>query len=322
MQPSLFILAFVAAIAYAADPVSEGGVCGGGTANAPICADNLDCISTGGPGSTGICTRKSSDDGGPCEQSNFPDTSAQCKAGLVCVPASILPGSIPSAASGTCQPTPQAYVIVGGICGGGTQNSPICEPNLLCVLDSGAPGSTGRCNLKTNDAGGPCQQDFPNSAECKAGLICVSPSRPAVGPAPAGAAGMCQFIPDKYVPVGGVCGGATATSPVCESGLDCLVPAPFNYKAPGICTRREIDVGGTCDPSTQNSPCKTGLICAPSTTGGSGTCQTVATFSTTVVATKTVVTTAPAAPTSSKSAAFVVEGISCMVFSVLAAFVY
>ncbi|KAJ3068982.1 hypothetical protein HDU99_003057, partial [Rhizoclosmatium hyalinum] len=65
MQPSLLLIVCVAAIAHAADPVSEGGVCGGGTANAPICVENLDCISTGGPGSTGICTRKLSDAGGP-----------------------------------------------------------------------------------------------------------------------------------------------------------------------------------------------------------------------------------------------------------------
>ncbi|ORY52652.1 hypothetical protein BCR33DRAFT_324961 [Rhizoclosmatium globosum] len=324
MQPSLLFIVCIAAIAHAADPVSEGGVCGGGTANAPICVENLDCISTGGPGSTGICTRKSSDVGGPCEQLDFPDTSARCKVGLACEPAIVpaifpppkgiagkcvvqqisdvggpclepklvsaicmsglvcVPASIPqtgpaSITSGTCQPTPQEYVPVGGVCGGGTQNAPICQSNLDCVTQTGAIGATGICTIKTSEAGGECQQDFPNSAVCKAGLICVPPTRPAVGPAPAGAPGMCQFTPDKYVPVGGACGGASPTSPVCESGLDCLVPPPFNYKAQGICTRRETDVGGSCQPSVQNStPCKAGLICvlpSPPTPGGFGTCQ-------------------------------------------------
>ncbi|KAJ3066185.1 hypothetical protein HDU99_003923, partial [Rhizoclosmatium hyalinum] len=110
-------------------------------------------------------------------------------------------------------------VQVGGVCGGGTADAPVCDPMLDCVLQSNAPGSTGICAVKVSEAGGPCQQNHFNSAVCKSGLICVKQTQPADGIPRPGGSGMCQFIPDSYVPVGGVCGGGTATSPICESGL-------------------------------------------------------------------------------------------------------
>ncbi|KAJ3293477.1 hypothetical protein HDU79_000269 [Rhizoclosmatium sp. JEL0117] len=148
--------------------VPIGGVCGGGTQNAPTCDSNLDCFIQ--PDSTlgtqGICVLNQSGLGGPCNQPI--QNSAICRAGLVCIdPTPMRPGE-----SGTCQEGVGNLVSVGGVCGGGTANEPRCEPNLDCVSSNQWPGSKGICTLKMSDVGGPCDQPIRNSAVCKPGLIC------------------------------------------------------------------------------------------------------------------------------------------------------
>ncbi|KAJ3079200.1 hypothetical protein HDU99_000118, partial [Rhizoclosmatium hyalinum] len=119
----------VAAIAHAAVPVSEGGVCGGRTAAAPICLENMDCISTGGPGSTGICTRKLSDAGGPCEQLDFPDTSARCKVGLICETGAVVTVfPLPKGIAGKC--VVQQISDIGGPCMEPKFVSALCKSGL------------------------------------------------------------------------------------------------------------------------------------------------------------------------------------------------
>ncbi|KAJ3029220.1 UNVERIFIED_CONTAM: hypothetical protein HDU68_012718 [Siphonaria sp. JEL0065] len=103
MKAALASILFVAATVLAAD-VPVGGACGGGTANAPKCESNLDCVypalETPLAGAQGVCKLKISDVDGPCKQV-FPN-SAICKEGLVCVePAQVNPPV--AGASGTCK---------------------------------------------------------------------------------------------------------------------------------------------------------------------------------------------------------------------------
>ncbi|KAJ3293480.1 hypothetical protein HDU79_000272 [Rhizoclosmatium sp. JEL0117] len=189
---TIISFAVAAALVTAADPKTNpvGGACGGGTQNAPICETNLDCVPTSNAiGAQGICTIKSSDLGGPCQQLDFPNTSAVCKTGLVC-DAPVVPTVFPppKGIAGICKKaTP-----VGGVCGGNATNTPLCDVNLDCVAPS--VGSQGICTVKTSDVGGPCQQlDFPNtSAVCKTGLVCEAAVAPAVFPPPKGIAGKCK----------------------------------------------------------------------------------------------------------------------------------
>ncbi|KAJ3062226.1 hypothetical protein HDU99_005286, partial [Rhizoclosmatium hyalinum] len=131
IQPTLLLVALIAVIAYAAEPAVEGGVCGGNTAEAPICAENLDCISNGS-GSTGICKRKVSDVGGPCEQYDFPNTSAICKAGLDCNPP-IIPAIFPppKGIAGKC--LERQVSGLGGVCQSVKRPIIVCGKDLICV---------------------------------------------------------------------------------------------------------------------------------------------------------------------------------------------
>ncbi|KAJ3293487.1 hypothetical protein HDU79_000279 [Rhizoclosmatium sp. JEL0117] len=375
MQPSLSILAFVAAIASAVDPVPEGGVCGGGTSNALICAENLDCTSNGGPGSTGICKRKVSDVGGPCAQFDFPYTAIckdglvcnppnvqakgaagtclelqvselggvceidkspliVCGKGLVCVPASIpLIGPVPVGTPSTCQPTPKgAWANVGEICGGPTPNVNVCQPDLDCVVQSDVVGlNTGICSIKTSEAGGPCSTWNPDQSVlargCRVGLTCVPPTQSAMDGFLVSYSGTCQFTPDSYVAVGGVCGGGNSTSPICASGLDCLSLERSGPTSQGICTSRIIDIDQPCQPFFQNgTACKVGSICVlPSnpTADDFGTCKAAAPVITTaasVVATMSAIRTTPAVVTTVRGAA-ILEGISVTLFGLVVIFI-
>ncbi|KAI9353505.1 hypothetical protein BDR26DRAFT_889997 [Obelidium mucronatum] len=72
--------------------------------------------------------------------------------------------------SGTTTPTNP----VGESCGGGTQNAPECEPNLICVyLPQARPGTKGTCSLRISKLDGPCEEPILNSAVCEEGLVCI-----------------------------------------------------------------------------------------------------------------------------------------------------
>ncbi|ORY32437.1 hypothetical protein BCR33DRAFT_856522 [Rhizoclosmatium globosum] len=166
-------------------------------------------------------------------------------------------------------------VPVGGICNVTGQDS-VCESNLNCVPTT---GNQGICKLKENDVGGECKQDFPNSAVCKAGLVCVDPVLPADGIPRPGTPGTCQVPTIKPSPVGGVCGGPAKA--VCESNLDCITASGVDG-AQGICALKQSDVGGQCKQVFPNSAvCKPGLVCVefmqpvngPPIAGAPGTCK-------------------------------------------------
>ncbi|ORY52633.1 hypothetical protein BCR33DRAFT_733294 [Rhizoclosmatium globosum] len=198
-------------------------------------------------------------------------------------------------------------VQVGGVCGGGTADAPVCDPMLDCVLQSNAPGSTGICAVKVSEAGGPCQQNHFNSAVCKSGLICVKQTQPADGIPRPGGSGMCQFTPDSYVPVGAF---VAAVLQLHQSvNLDWCVLCKIHR----ILKHKEfVRVEWLMLGNRVSRLFKTVLLAKL------GCCTTTAaTVITSAVATKSVVTTAPAAPTSIKSAALVVEGISATVLSVV-----
>ncbi|KAI9353540.1 hypothetical protein BDR26DRAFT_848762 [Obelidium mucronatum] len=87
-------------------------------------------------------------------------------------------------------------VPVGGACGGGIADPPVCEQNVDCIYATGSlPGAKGVCTLKVSDVGGPCQQVYPNSAVCKQGLVCVKPAP--VDPPMAGVQGTCKVPPSE-----------------------------------------------------------------------------------------------------------------------------
>ncbi|KAJ3293484.1 hypothetical protein HDU79_000276 [Rhizoclosmatium sp. JEL0117] len=222
-------------------PIPVGGICGSN--NSPACESNLDCIPTNSvPGTQGICTLKQNDIGGECSQ-DFPN-SAICKSGLICVPPKLPADDIPRPGTpGTCQlPAVEKPIPVGGVCGG--QTKAVCESNLDCVSTSGINGAQGVCTLKQSDIGGECKQNFPNSAVCKSGLVCILPSLPAAGIPRPGTPGTCQLpVEVKPNPVGGICGGTQKLT--CESNLDCIT-ATLIDGAQGICALKQSDVGGQC----------------------------------------------------------------------------
>ncbi|ORY52655.1 hypothetical protein BCR33DRAFT_733311 [Rhizoclosmatium globosum] len=141
---------------------------------------------------------------------------------------------------------------VGGACGGGTQNAPICETNLDCVPTSNAIGAKESVpsSLATLEA-------MPTTRLPKHKRLCDAPVVPTVFPPPKGIAGICK----KATPVGGVCGGNATNTPLCDVNLDCVAPSVGSQ---GICTVKTSDVGGPCQqldfPNT-SAVCKTGLVC-------------------------------------------------------------
>ncbi|ORY52653.1 hypothetical protein BCR33DRAFT_733310 [Rhizoclosmatium globosum] len=234
--------------------------------------------------------------------------------------------------AGMCQFMPDSYVPVGGICGGGTPTSPICESGLrkeyvLSILPVSAMQEV-RVNNRFRTG------QF-------ASLICVDATLPLVGPPAPGYSGMCQFKPDTYVQLGGICGGGTPTSPVCETKLVCLASGPFDPKAQGNCYRQEHNLGDLCQLLEGSIPCKAGFVCVNSDSispnpFGYGKCQPLNSFATSVAAvtgstaittatavtTKLVATTAPAAPTSIESAATIDIDISITLLGVVVVLVY